>query len=126
MVEPDSLEQAARLYTALTNEPMRISTSYDEIVKALQSGVKSVPVEIPWKERRGSDYHERHQVIVTHIADGRVYFINALKTAKPPGTTVGGVDQGPLRRLEPSGEESIETPMFLTLFMSGGKAMLHR
>lgn len=124
MAELNSIEQTAQLYAAMTNRPMGVSSSFNDVVKALQGNEPTVVVEIPWKERRDGDYHERHQVIVSRVAEGRVYFVNALKTVKPVGEVIGGVDRGPLRRVEPNGEESIEMPMFLTLFLAGGKALI--
>ncbi len=121
---PNSIEQAQALFGALTNEPTHLTDSADEVLMALNGGAKDVLVEVPWGEERAGELHERHQIILTRAAAGRVFFINALKSGQAPGTLIQGTGKGPERRLEPTGEESMELERFVTLFKSGGKAML--
>lgn len=123
-MDPNTIEQSALLYEALTNQPVAISSTFEEVLALLRAQQPDILVEVSWKERRDREYHDRHQLILTRLEGDRIFFINALKTTKPAGTMIGGPEQGPLRRLEASGEESMETALFMTLFALGGKALI--
>ncbi|HEY9854292.1 MAG TPA: hypothetical protein V6D05_01055 [Stenomitos sp.] len=123
-IQPNSIEQAQALFGALTNAPTHLTSSADEVLKTLQAGAKDVLVELPWGEERNGEVHARHQIILTHVSAGRVHFINALKSDLAPGTVIQGTAKGPMRRVEPNGEESMETERFVALFQQGGKAMI--
>lgn len=123
-IQPNSIEQAQALFGALTNSPTHLTSSADEVIQLLQRGAKDVLVELSWGEERDGEVHERHQIILTHVAAGRVHFINALKSHLAPGTVIQGAGKGPVRRVEPNGEESMELERFVALFQQGGKAMI--
>jgi len=123
-IQPNSIEQAQALFGALTNEPTHLTNSAEEVLQKLQAGAKDVLVELPWGEERNGEVHARHQIILTHVSGGRVYFINALKSNLAPGTVIQGTSKGPVRRVETNGEESMETERFVALFQQGGKAMI--
>jgi hypothetical protein len=91
---------------------------------ALKRGEKQLLVEVPWGEVRGGETHERHQLILTRLEAGRVYFINALHTDAPVGATIEGQGRGPQRRVEAMGEESMAVDRFRALFERGGKGLL--
>jgi hypothetical protein len=119
-----SIEQAQKLYEAVSNRKSRLTRSLDEVVEAMKAGEAHVLVELPWGEVRDGETHDRHQVIVTRLAPGRVFFVNALHSGAPVGTVIEGLGKGPTRRVEPSGEESMGLDRFRSLFDKGGRAML--
>lgn len=119
-----TMEQAQRLYSALSAEPTRLARTVDEALKALTVPNATVLIELPWNEVRNGERHERHQVIATKVAGDRIYFINALKTPAKPGDVLGGRDKGPLRRHEENGQESMDLASFKRLYAQGGQAML--
>lgn len=123
-IPPNSIEQAQALFGALTNARTHLTDSAEEVLKRLHGGAKDVLVELPWGEVRDGELHDRHQIILTGVAGGRVHFINALKSPHAPGTVIQGEGKGPERRLEPNGEESMEIDRFVSLFKQGGKAMI--
>lgn len=123
-IPPNSIEQAQALFGALTNEPTHLTASTEEVLRRMQAGATDILVEVPWGEERDGELHERHQIILTHLAAGRVCFINALKSHQAPGTVIQGAGKGPERRLEPNGEESMDLERFIALFKAGGKAMI--
>lgn len=120
----DSIEQTGALLQALFLQPTRMTQSLADVLKAIEAGKTNIVVELPWAEMRPEGHYERHQVILLRIAHGRAYFDNPLKTAALPGSEIGGVGKGPLRRLEANGEESMDLAFFITLFENGGKALL--
>ena len=60
----------------------------------------------------------------TRCEGGRLYFKHGLKTAGAAGQVVGGPGQGPRRRLEPNGDESMDLAGFFALFGQGGRALI--
>ena len=122
--QSNGIEQAKRLYEAVMGRPTHLSASVDEVLAALERGEKQLLVEVPWGEVRDGETHERHQLILTRLEAGRVYFVNALHATAPVGTTLEGREQGPQRRVEGLGEESMELDRFKALFARGGQAML--
>jgi thiamine pyrophosphate-dependent acetolactate synthase large subunit-like protein len=118
------MDQARALYAALTGQPTHLAASLDEALKVVLSGKGPVVVELPWGEVHQGERHERHQVIVTRVANNRVYFINALKNKARPGQTLGGPGAGPVRRMEADGEESMDLAGFKAVYARGGQAML--
>lgn len=122
--QPNTIEQAQRLYEAVNNRPTRLTSSAEEVVQALKRGESQILTELPWGEVRHGETHERHQVILTRVEAGRVFFINALHTNAPAGVTIEGQGKGPQRRIEAMGEESMALDRFRALFERGGKAML--
>lgn len=126
MPQPNDLQEAQRLYGALTNQPTRLTGSPHDVLAALRAGEENVLVELPWNEVRAGETHERHQLVLRRVEGERVYFINALKTPGAPGTELGGPEQGPLRRIEEAGEESMPLANFVTLFVGGGQGMLRQ
>lgn len=121
---PQTIEQAQRLYQAVTNRPTRLTASVEEVLKALKRGETQILVELPWGEVRGSETHDRHQVILSRLEAHRVYFVNALHAQAPVGAVIEGLGKGPHRRVEALGEESMPVDRFSALFARGGKAML--
>ena len=63
-----SIEQAQKLYEAVSNRKSRLTRSLDEVVEAMKAGEAQVLVELPWGEVRNGETHDRHQVIVTRLA----------------------------------------------------------
>lgn len=120
----NSLEQAQRLYEAVSNKRTRLTGSADEVLQALKRGETQVLAELPWGEIRDGVTHDRHQVILQRVQAGRIYFINALHADAPIGATLEGQGKGPQRRVEALGEESMALDRFSALFARGGKAML--
>lgn len=123
-MDPNTIEQAQALWKALTNENTHISPSAEELVIELRAGRAPILVELPWGEVRGTERFERHQIVLSHVDERRVYFNNGLKTDLPPGSVIEGPESGPERRVEPNGEESMDLVRFVALFARGGKAML--
>ena len=123
-IRANSIEQAQRMYEAVTNRPTRLTGSPDEVLQALKRGETQILVELSWGEVRGGETHDRHQVILTRLEQGRVYFLNALHASAPVGATIEGQGKGPQRRVEALGEESMVLERFKALFARGGKAML--
>lgn len=121
---PNTIEQAQQFYHALTGRQTHLSASGAEVLSALDTETAPLLVELPWGERRGDELHARHEVLLTRFANGRIYFINALKTDLPVGSIIEGHEKGPTRRIEPAGEESLDLESFLTLFNAGGTAMI--
>jgi hypothetical protein len=121
---PNTIEQAQRLYEAINNRRTRLTTQVEEVVQALKRGESQLLVELPWGEVRNGETHDRHQLILTRLEAGRVFFINALHTNAPAGATIEGQGKGPQRRIEPMGEESMAVDRFRAVFERGGKAML--
>ena len=84
----------------------------------------AVAVPVPDVQHPDGETHDRHQVILTRLEQGRVYFLNALHASAPVGATIEGQGKGPQRRVEALGEESMALERFKALFARGGKAML--
>lgn len=123
-IPPHSLEAAQVLFGALAGAPTHLTDSAAEVLGLLSAGATDVLVEVPWGEVRDGEVHERHQIILTRVSAGRVHFINALKSHQPSWTVITGPGKGPERRVEPTGEESMDLGRFVSLFEQGGKAMI--
>lgn len=117
------IQKAERLYEALTGKDAQLTNDLATVL-AKVTPETPVLVEIPWGEMRQGELHDRHQIILTHVAGERIYFINALKTPAKPGETLGGPGKGPQRRFEANGEESMPLGQFQGIFRQGGRAMI--
>ncbi len=118
------LENIHGLYEGVLDEPAGISSSFEEVGNRLIRGERGIIVDVPWDEKR-EDYFQRHQLVLLRIEGDRLYYINPLPRPEGAIGEVGGSPgAGPLRRLEPNGEESIGLELFRTIFSAGGRALL--
>lgn len=110
------IEQTKVIYEAVLDTPTRLSHTADEVLDALTQDRHPV-VEIPWGERIGDELYEHHQIVLTRLQDERVYFANSLPNAQEvaAGAVLGGPEQGPERRMEGSGEQSMTVVLFREL-----------
>ena len=115
------IEESRQLYEAATGRSARVSTSLEEVVGCLLGGGTRIPLEVPWDEERGSERVQRHQVVLLQVdlEAGRLHFFNPAATEVPPGTDLGGVGQGPSRRAERPGRESMELALLADFFARG-------
>jgi hypothetical protein len=123
-MEINSMEGAEVLLDALSPHSTRRVGSFQDLALALQSGAGPALVELPWGEKRDGELYETHQLVLTRVEGDRVYFINALKSQLPEGTVIVGMSKGPIRRVEPHGEESMTVSTFVELFDRVKKALV--
>lgn len=113
------------MYQTVMGTTPELTTDFAVAFGALVEGTADIVVELPWSETLAGEPMERHQIVLHSLSDDqtRVLFYNP---AAPHGLTVGtllgsGPDEGPPRRVEDDGLQSMDLAD-LTRFFAEGKA----
>lgn len=122
----DLISRTRHIYREVMGEEPSLVEDFAPALQALVDGVTEVIVEIPWTETRGEESVERHQIVLRRLSeDGSrvVYYNPASRRDAAPGTSLGGGPQdGPPRRAEGEGMESMEVTA-LARWFGEGRAM---
>lgn len=119
----DLIARTTKMYREVLGEEPRLVEDFGPALEALLGGVREVIVELPWQERRlGADV-ERHQIVLRELSEdnSRVVFYNpAARRDVAPGADLGSAEkEGPPRRAEASGLESMEVNALARFFAEG-------
>lgn len=119
------IQKTKMLYEALIGEAARLGATVDEVLAALGTGQHPI-VEVPWGERVRGEIVDHHQLVLTRLEDQRICFANSLPNAHDAaaGAELGGAEQGPPRRMEASGEQSMSEEQFRQLMAQPGAEAL--
>lgn len=106
------IRKTRSLMEAVLGAPRKMTKDLSKVLEALAAGKTDVPVEIPWYEDGGT-----HQILLQHVADERVFFINpARQPDLAPGTIL---NENFPRRVETGGLESTKLKNLEKLFERG-------
>lgn len=119
----DLIERTRKMYQLVLGQTPQLTTDFAIAFGALVEGTADIVVELPWQEVQGGETVERHQIVLHSLSDdqGRILFYNP---AAPPGLTAGmelGLAplQGPPRRVEEEGLQSMELSSMARFFAEG-------
>lgn len=120
MQEPDTTSMIDNTLGALFGvAPTRLH-SPDAVKEALLGGRGPLVAKLPWRQQEGALAFDMHDLSLTAWEDGRVRFLNSLPHDGATGLELGGPGEGPMRRLEALGEESMDEKTFSALMALGG------
>lgn len=122
----DGIETTRRMYEAVSGLPTAMETRMQVVLFTVIDGRGPVAAELPWQEGPDGTVAGWRQVILTDVRDKRVYFLNSVPSGAPAGTQLGGPGQGPVRRAEADGKESMDGRAFESLWSFGGRAVIER
>jgi hypothetical protein len=119
----DLIERTRQMYEMVIGQAPELTTDFATAFAALVEGTADIVVELPWDEDRGGEMVERHQIVLSALSDdqSRVLFYNpAAAHGRAPGTELGaGAHQGPPRRVEEDGLESMDLASLARYFAEG-------
>ena len=119
------MELTRVMYEGILGEKAQVTTSLDGVLARLAGGEKGIIVEVPWDETINDERYDRAQIVLMRLSGDRVFYCNPLPGRHLQAGETGGVTgRGPFRRIEPSGEESMDVATFRRLFSQGGSAIL--
>jgi hypothetical protein len=121
----DIIGETQRLYRELFGQEAQLVNDFGMAFQALVEGVNDIVVELPWEEDQFGEKVSRHQIVLKQLLDDntRVQFFNPAARNAAPGTELGNQpDEGPKRRVEATGVESMELSQ-LARYFAEGKAM---
>lgn len=107
------------LHEAIFGKKLEETSDPDEIIDLLNGGKSDIIMGLYWDEDREEEYHEMHKIVLQKIEGDRVIFYNPLRP--PKGTQIGeviggGEGEGPKRKIEATGVESISLEDFIKFF----------
>jgi hypothetical protein len=119
----DLISRTQAMYRDMLGEEPIIANDFAPAFQALIEGVTEIIVELPWDETQGGVSVERHQIVLRRLDDDntRVIFYNpAARRDVEPGQAIGGqAGQGPARRAESAGLESMPLTELVRSFAEG-------
>lgn len=119
----DLIERTRQMYQAVMGETPQLTTDFATAFEALVEGAADIVVELPWDEDRQGERLERHQIVLHSMSNEqtRVCFYNpAAPHGLETGTELGTAPhQGPPRRVEGEGLQSMDLPLLARYFAEG-------
>ncbi|MBM3461989.1 MAG: hypothetical protein FJX76_07805 [Armatimonadetes bacterium] len=119
----DLISRTSVMYREVLGMEPTLVTDFAPAFQALVDGSGEIIVELPWKERRGQEIVERHQIVLRALTEenARVIFYNpAARREFDAGKDFGGTEnEGPPRRAEGGGLESMELSALARHFAEG-------
>lgn len=123
-VGEDGIINTKRIYEKLSGVKTYLEDRLDVPLCLLADGHGPIAAELPWQEGPDGTVAAWRQLTLSAVRDGRVYFTNSVPSSAPVGTQLGGPGEGPARRVEAGGKESMEGQAFASLWSFGGRAMI--
>ncbi|NDD27359.1 MAG: hypothetical protein EB084_03735 [Proteobacteria bacterium] len=119
----DLIERTRQMYQTVLGASPELTDDFSAAFAALVDGSADIVVEIPWDERWGEEMLDRHQVVLHGLSDDqtRLTFYNpAAPHGLEAGTEIGGrPGEGPPRRVEAEGMQSMELSLMARWFAEG-------
>lgn len=119
------MEHTKLLYEKIRDEKAMITSDFKLLITRLNDSEKGIIVEIPWKEDINGRFYEKNQIVLIKMHNHRIYFSNPIPKQGIDLAEVGGnPKEGPRRKIEFDGKESIDIDTFEILFADGGSAII--
>lgn len=119
----DLIERTRQMYQAVMGETPQLTSDFATAFGALVEGAADIVVELPWDEDVGGERLERHQIVLHSLTDdqSRIRFYNpAAPHGLAAGTELGAEPhQGPPRRVDDEGLQSMELASLARFFAEG-------
>ncbi len=119
----DLIERTRKLYEVVMGQSPELTADFSLAFAALLEGLPDIVVELPWNETRPNEQLERHQIVLHSLGQNQERVLFYVPNASPdlvPGTEIGGQPgQGPARRVEADGLQSMALTDLARFFAEG-------
>ncbi|MGE0487982.1 MAG: hypothetical protein AB7S38_02075 [Vulcanimicrobiota bacterium] len=104
------IEELKALHEGVLGQPLVEEREPERVLARLRAGESDFPLALRWDD-------QPHSVVVESLRSERVFFFNPMQAEDvQPGTLLGGTRDGPRRRSEEDGLESVAVEDFRALF----------
>lgn len=121
----DLIERTRQMYQTVMGQSPELTTDFATAFGALVEGTADIVVELPWDEDQNGERVDRHQIVLHSLSEdqSRINFYNpAAEHGLAEGSELGtSPHQGPPRRVEEDGLQSMDLSA-LARFFAEGKA----
>ncbi len=116
------IEEMKQALSFVTGEGYLVTSRLEEVIGRMAAGETDIPLELPWEEVHAGQRVTRHQVMLLALdaeAGRDSFFTSRADHERAPGTHLGGPMDGPARRTEGGGVESMAFEDFARFFAEG-------
>ncbi|MEK7433305.1 MAG: hypothetical protein AABZ74_09255 [Cyanobacteriota bacterium] len=126
MYKTENIEEIANSYENLTGIKEKITSDFDDILRAILKGEKAILVDLEWNEEIDGEFYKRNKIVINDIQETYIIFSNPIKRGDEVfGLLISGENKGPDRKINADMTQSINIDLFQNIFLNhNGKALV--